>query len=132
MEFTNIYRNGKPQYFFIKVDNENEFEFIQPYFLLTSCDHPRLGRILEMECLFSGSVWQGRQSHGYGYSCSADVYDTLIGAIKKLHGKALSSAAKDELNAINTHERNLNFSAELLSELATLNAAALAKKYNFA
>ena len=131
MEFTNIYRNGKPQYFFIKIDAENEYNFLQPYFLLTSYDHPRLGRILEMDCLFSGSVWQGRQSHGYGYSCSADVYDTLIGAIKKLHGKALSSTAKEELNTINTHERTLTLSANLLSELATLNNAALAKKYNF-
>lgn len=131
MEYTNIYRNGKPQYFFIKLEAENEFEFLQPYFLLTSYDRPRLGRILEMDCLFSGSVWQGRQSHGYGYSCSADVYDTLIGAIKKLHGKVLSSTAKEELNAINTHERNLKLSAELLAELSSLNDAALAKKYNF-
>lgn len=130
MEFTNIYRNGKPQYFFIKLDAENEYNFLQPYFLLTSYDRPRLGRILEMECLFSGSVWQGRQSHGYGYSCSADVYGTLIGAIKKLHGKALSTAAKEELNAINTHDSTLTLSAELLTELATLNTAALAKKYN--
>ena len=131
MEFTNIYRNGKPQYFFIKLDAENEFNLLQPYFLLTSYDRPRLGRILEMEFLVSGSVWQGRQSHGYGYSCSADVYDTLIGAIKKLHGKALSSTAKEELNAINTHNSTLTLSAELLAELATLNAAAIAKKYNF-
>ena len=130
MEFTNIYRNGKPQYFFIKADNENEFNFLQPYFLLTSYDHPRLGRILEMECLFSGSVWQGRQSHGYGYSCSADVYGTLIDAIEKLHGKNLSSTATEELKAINTHDRKLTLSAELLAELATLNNAALAKKYN--
>ena len=131
MEFTNIYRNGKPQYFFIKIDKEAEYNFLQPYFLLTSYDRPRLGRILEMECLFSGSVWQGRQSHGYGYSCSADVYDTLIDAIKKLHGKALSSTAKEELNAINTHDSALTLSASLLAELATLNNAALAKKYNF-
>lgn len=130
MEFTNIYRNGKPQYFFIKLDAENEFEFLRPYFLLTSYDRPRLGRILEMECLFSGSVWHGRQSHGYGYSCSADVYETLIIAIEKLHGKTLSSTAMEELNAINTHNNTLTLSANLLSELATLNTAALAKKYN--
>ena len=130
MEFTNIYRNGKPQYFFIKADNENEFNFLQPYFLLTSYDRPRLGRILEMECLFSGSVWQGRQTHGYGYSCSADVYETLISAVKKLHGKELSSTAVEELNAINTHNSTLTLSANLLQELATLNTAALAKKYN--
>lgn len=130
MEYTNIYRNGKPQYFFIKLDAENEFNLLQPYFLLTSYDRPRLGRILEMECLFSGSVWQGRQTHGYGYACSADVYDTLIDAIKKLHGKVLSSTAVEELNAINTHNNTLTLSANLLAELATLNNAALAKKYN--
>lgn len=41
MEYTNIYRNGKPQYFFIKLDAENEYNFLQPYFLLTSYDRPR-------------------------------------------------------------------------------------------
>ena len=83
-----------------------------------------------MECLFSGSVWQGRQSHGYGYSCSADVYDTLIDAIKKLHKKTLSQSAIDELNAINTHESTIHLSTELLDELGTLNTAAFMKKFN--
>lgn len=131
MEFTNIYRNGKPERFFIKIDSEQEFGFIQPYFLLTSSDKPRLGRILEMECLFSGSVWQGRQTHGYGYSCSADVYGTLIDAIKKLHGKKLSDDARAELNAINTHNSAISITESTLAELATLNGGALAKKYNF-
>ena len=36
MEFTTIYRNGKPQYFFIKIDEPAEFNFLQPYFLVTS------------------------------------------------------------------------------------------------
>lgn len=131
MEFTNIYHNGKPERFFIKIDSEQEFGFIQPYFLLTSSDKPRLGRILEMECLFSGSVWQGRQSHGYGYSCSADVYGTLIDAIKKLHGKKLSDDARAELNAINTHNSAISLTESTLAELSTLNSEALAKKYNF-
>lgn len=130
MEFTNIYRNGKPQYFFIKLDAENEFNFLRPYFLLTSYDRPRLGRILEMECLFSGSVWQGRQTHGYGYSCSDDVYGTLIDAIKKLHGKKLSDDARAELDAINTHDSRIYITESTLAELATLNGEALAKKYN--
>lgn len=130
MEFTNIYRNGKPERFFIKIDSEQEFNFIKPYFLLTSIDKPRLGRILEMECLFSGSVWQGRQTHGYGYSCSADVYGTLIDAIKKLHGKKLSDDASAELNAINTHNSAIYITESTLAELATLNGEALAKKYN--
>ena len=130
MEFTTIYRNGKPQYFFIKIDEPAEFNFIQPYFLITSMDKPRFGRILEMECLFSGSVWEGRQSHGYGYSCSADVYDTLIDAIRKLHEKGLSEESKQELNAINTHESTLKLSENLLRELARLNAIALERKYS--
>lgn len=121
MKFTTIYRNGKPQYFFIKLDNEKEFNFIQPYFLVTSMNRPKYGRILEMNCLFSGSVWQGRQTHGYGYSCSADVYGTLIEIIRKLYEKTLSKQALQEINAINTHDEHLKLSLETLSELATLN-----------
>lgn len=130
MEFTTIYRNGKPQYFFIKIDHAEEFNFIQPYFLVTSMDKPRFGRILEMECLFSGSVWQGRQSHGYGYSCSADVYGTLIDAIHKLYRKELSDESKQELTAINTHDDTLKLSENLLAELAKLNMIALERKYS--
>ena len=130
MEFTTIYRNGKPQYFFIKIDEPAEFNFLQPYFLVTSIDKPRFGRILEMTCLFSGSVWQGRQSHGYGYSCSADVYGTLIDAIYKLYSKELSDESKQELTAINTHENTLKLSENLLKELAKLNMNALERKYS--
>ena len=129
MEFTTIYRNGKPQYFFIKIDEPAEFNFLQPYFILTSLEKPRFGRILEMECLFSGSVWQGRQTHGYGYSCSADVYGTLIDAIKKLHGKTISPDAISEIDKINTHESTLILSIATLKELATLNTIALERKY---
>jgi len=130
MEFTTIYRNGKPQYFFIKIDEPAEFNFLQPYFLVTSLDKPRFGKILEMECLFSGSVWQGRQSHGYGYSCSADVYGTLLDAIRKLHWKELSEESKNELMNINTHDNTLILSIATLKELATLNTVALERKYN--
>lgn len=129
MEFSTIYRNGKPQYFFIKIDEPAEFNFLQPYFLVTSIDKPRFGRILKMECLFTGSVWQGRQSHGYGYSCSADVYGTLIDAIYKLYNKELSEESKQELNAINTHDNILKLSVNLLAELAKLNKIALERKY---
>lgn len=130
MEFTTIYRNGKLQYFFIKIDEPAEFNFLQPYFLVTSFDHPRFGSILEMECLFSGSVWQGKQRHGYGYSCSADVYDTLINAIHKLYKKELSEESKQELNAINTHNSTLKLSENLLAELAKLNMITLERKYS--
>lgn len=131
LQFNTIYKNGKPQYFFIKSDKPEEFNFIQPYFLATSIDHPRHGRILELNTLFSGAgaVWCGRQQHGYGYSASADVYGELIEIIKKEHGKNLSEEAKKELNAINTHDDNLTLSDELLNELKAHNINALELKY---
>lgn len=129
MEFNTIYRNGKLERFFIKLDHMNEYPFLQPYFILTSIDKPRLGNILEMECLFSCSVWQGKQRHGYGYSCSADVYGTLINAINKLHKGKLSEAAQREINGINAHNSTLKLSAETLSELSALNSIALFEKY---
>ena len=130
MKFATIYHNGKPQNFFIKLDRPEEFEFLQPYFILTTSDKPRFERILEMDCLFSGSVWFGRQRHGYGYSCSADVYGSLIEAIHKLYNGALSPETVQELNAINTHEDDLRLSENALNELKTLNAAALERKWN--
>lgn len=128
MEFNTIYKNGRPQYFFLLLDKLEEWAILQPYYLTTTNDHPRAGRILEMDCLFSGRVWGGRVSHGYGYACSADVYGTLIGLIRKLHGKRLSAAAVKELDAINTHEDRLTLSDATLQELATLNAAAFARR----
>ena len=131
LQFNTIYKNGKPQYFFIKSEKPEEFNFIQPYFLATSIDHPRHGRILELNTLFSGAgaVWCGRQQHGYGYSASADVYGELIEIIEKAYGKKLSEEAKKELNAINTHDDNLTLSDELLNELKTHNINALELKY---
>lgn len=129
MEYTSIYKNGKPAYFFIKIDAPEEWEFIQPYFLCTDCTHTRCGSILDMECLYSESVWYGRQRHGYGYSPSSDVYGQLITCIEKLHGKALSDTARAELHAINTHDDKLHISVETLNELKTLNAAAFERKY---
>lgn len=129
MEYTSIYKNGKPAYFFIKLDSIKEFEFIQPYFLLTDSAHTRCGNILEMECLFSGSVWYGRQRHGYGYSPSHDVYSQLVACVRKLHGKNLSDAVLAELARINTDDRILHISAETLEELAKLNAEAFERKY---
>lgn len=82
-----------------------------------------------MECLYSGSVWYGRQRHGYGYSPSHDVYGQLIACIEKLHGKALSDTARAELHAINTDDNRLHISAKTLEELDALNAAAFERKY---
>lgn len=130
MKYSSIYKNGKPNYFFIKSDNPKEFNFIQPYFLVTSSDHPRKCSIKSMECLFSGSVWYGKQSHGYGYSSSADVYNTLINIIKALYNNKLSDKAIKELNKINTHEDNIKLSRRLLEELKELNSQALDEKLN--
>lgn len=121
MKFTTIYKNGKPEHFFIKLDKPNEFSFLQPYFLATSIDHKRHGRIKELECLFSGSVFIGKQYHGYGYSCSADVYGELITIINKLHGKKLSERTKKELAKINTHDDEQKISKATLDELRELN-----------
>lgn len=129
MEFTTIYRNGRPQYFFIKLEAANEFAFIQPYFILTSYENKRFENILEMECLFSGSTWYGRQKHGYGYSCSADVFESLVRAIKKLHKDKLSESTLQELYAINSHDDTLHLSEATLSELSALNSKALEDKY---
>lgn len=125
MNFTNIYRNGKPQYFFIMVDDPNEISFIHPYFLATTSDHQRHGRILEMACLFSASVWQGRQTHGYGYSCSADVYGELIRIIEKVHKNRLTDTDREELRKINTHDERLTLSQALLANLSKYNAEAI-------
>lgn len=130
MKYSSIYKNGKPDYFFIKADSPKEFDFIQPYFLVTSSDHPRKGSIKSMECLFSGSVWYGKQSHGYGYSSSADVYNTLISIIKALYNNKLSDKAIKELNNINTHDDEIKLSRRLLDELSALNIETLNNKYN--
>lgn len=130
MKYSSIYKNGKPDYFFIKADNPKEFNFIQPYFLVTSSDHPRKGSIKSMECLFSGSVWYGKQSHDYGYSSSADVYNTLTSIIKALYNNKLSDKAIKELNNINTHDDEIKLSKRLLEELEKLNSQALDEKLN--
>jgi hypothetical protein len=128
MKFTTIYKNGKPDYFFIKLDKPNEFSFIQPYFLVTSIDHKRHGRIKELECLFSDSVFIGKQYHGYGYSASADVYGELITIINKLHSKKLSERAKKELKKINTHDDEQKISKATLDELRKLNSEIILHK----
>lgn len=130
MKYSSIYKNGKPDYFFIKADKPKEFNFIQPYFLTTTIEHPQKGRIKSMECLFAGSVWYGKQSHGYGYSSSSDVYSTLINIIKDLYKSKLSDKSIKELNKINTHEDEIKLSRRLLDELSALNIETLNNKYN--
>ncbi len=133
MEFNSIYKNGKPDYFFITIDREKgERAFIQPYFIVTDIDHPRRGRIREMNVLVNiGNfiVYYGKATHGYGYSHSADVYGELVDIIRDTYGKELTDAEEEELRKINTHDDKLTLSPELLEHLAELNKVALDKKF---
>lgn len=132
MEFNSIYKNGKPDYFFITIDSKKgERAFIQPYFIVTDIDHPRRGRIKEMNVLVNTNgiiVYYGKATHGYGYSHSADVYGELIDIIRDIYGKELTDDEEKELSKINTHDDELTVSPELLEHLAELNKAALDKK----
>ena len=132
MKFNSIYRNGKPDYFFITIDSKKgERAFIQPYFIVTDIDHPRRGRIREMNVLENMNdvvIYYGKATHGYGYSHSADVYGELIDIIRDSYGEELTDAEKYELSKINTHDDELKLSPELLEHLAELNKVALDKK----
>ena len=132
MEFNSIYKNGKPDYFFITIDSKKgERAFIQPYFIVTDIDHPRRGSIREMNVLVNTNgiiVYYGKATHGYGYSHSADVYGELIDIIRDTYGEELTDAEKEELRKINTHDDELTASPELLEHLAELNKVALDKK----
>lgn len=132
MEFNSIYKNGKPDYFFITIDSKKgERAFIQPYFIVTDIDHPRRGSIREMNVLVNTNgiiVYYGKATHGYGYSHSADVYGELIDIIRDTYGEELTDAEKEELSKINTHDDELTVSPELLEHLAELNKVALDKK----
>lgn len=132
MEFNSIYKNGKPDYFFITIDSKKgERAFIQPYFIVTDIDHPRRGRIREMNVLVNTNgiiVYYGKATHGYGYSHSADVYGELIDIIRDTYGEELTDAEEKELSKINTHDDELTVSPELLEHLAELNKVALDKK----
>lgn len=133
MQFTSIYKNGKPDYFFIAIDNaKHEFQFIRPYYIVTDMDHPKHGRIKEMNNLLSigsTSVAYGKGTHGYGYSFSADIYGELISIIRTLYKDELTEAEKEELNKINTHDDDLELSAGLLAHLGELNSKALEEKW---
>lgn len=133
MKFNSIYKNGKPDYFFITIERKKgERAFIQPYFIVTDIDHPRRGSIKEMNVLENINdviVYYGKATHGYGYSHSADVYGELIDIIRDSYGKELTDAEHKELNKINIHDDELTVSPELLEHLAELNKIALDKKF---
>lgn len=132
MEFNSIYKNGKPDYFFITIDSKKgERAFIQPYFIVTDIDHPRRGSIREMNVLVNKDgiiVYYGKATHGYGYSHSADVYGELIDIIRDTYGKELTNTEAYELSKINIHDDELTVSPELLEHLAELNKVALDRK----
>lgn len=123
---------GNSNVFMLSVDNSREINFIQPYFFVTSMEHPRKGNINRLDCKISGQVWAGTQRHGWGYSWSADVFGTLIEIIKTLYRNKLSEKAKRELNNINTHESDIKLSNSLLNELSRLNSEYLNEKYSVA
>lgn len=133
MKFNSIYKNGKPDYFFITIDRKKgERAFIQPYFIVTDIDHPRHGRIREMNVLENMNdvtIYYGKATHGYGYSHSADVYGELIDIIRDSYGKELTDAEKTVLSKINTHDDELTLAPELLEHLAELNRVALDARF---
>lgn len=130
MIYQSIYKNGKPDYFFLRAETPKEWAFIQPYFLMSSIDKPRVGRIRCMECLFSGDTWYGKQTHGYGYSASHDVYGQLLDCIAKLYKGHLSGETAAALNSLNIDDDTVHLPENVLDELDRLNSAELAKKYN--
>lgn len=126
MELARITKNGRADYFIIRTEKPEEWELLRPYYLQTSYDKPRAGRILEMKCLFSENIWCVRLIR----SCAgtADVFRALVDLALKLHGGQLSAAAVDELKGSNTCSHRLTLSDETLQELAALNAAAFARR----
>ena len=76
MEIARITKNGRADYFVIRTEKPEEWELLRPYYLQTSYDKPRAGRILEMACLFSDSVWCVRLSRSY--AGTADVFRALV------------------------------------------------------
>lgn len=132
MKFTSRYE-GKKHLFYIQIDKKNEFELLQPYFLATSYDHPRKGRINYMDCLFSGAVWCGSCRHGYGYSVSADVYGSLYSIIREMYkNKIVDGGPLDNfLSNWNTHDNDFLAPDEAMEELRALNDKAMEEKFNF-
>ena len=130
IEYSSIYKKGKITNFFIKIDKNEEFEFIQPYFIVTDLNHTRKGSIKRMDCLFSNAVWEGEQTHGWGYSGSHEIFLTIIyDIILKIYDKKLTEKAKKELKKINTHDNKIKISNATLKELRILNDEALEEKW---
>lgn len=129
MKYYAIYKKGKVDRFFIKATQKEYVALLQNYFTVTSLDRPRLGRIYEMECLFSGEVWTGRQYHGFGYASCADVYGELIALVKKIFKNRLTQRTLAELETVNTHDDELTLSPETIEELSLLANEKLAERY---
>lgn len=133
MKFTSIYKNGKPDYFFIALDvTKHEFNFVQPYYIVTDIDHTRHGRIREMNALVNlgdTEIQYGKGTHGYGYSFSADIYGELINIIRTLYKNELTESELEELRKINTHDDDLELSEGLITHLGELNNKAIEEKW---
>ena len=131
MEFNSIYKNGRPDYFFITIESE-ERPFVQPYFIVTDIDHKKRGNITYMEVLQSFgnfTTYYGKGRHGYGYSFSADIYGELIDIIETLYKDALTEAELEELRKSNTHDEKVVLAEGLLAHLKELNEKALEEKW---
>ncbi len=137
MKYASIYKNGKLQNFYIKATKKEYDAFLQNYFILTSLEKPRLGNIKELSVLFSNdyknenseAVYMGKQYHGWGYSASADVYDELLRAIKKLYNSELNEKELEELEKINIHDELLTVGDALLEKLGRLSNNKLHEKW---
>lgn len=132
MKFASIYKNGKPDYFFIALGDEKEFQFVRPYYITTSLERPRHGRIKEVNNLLNANniyVVYGKGVHWYGYSFSADIYGELINIILKLYKNDLTKNELEELRDINTHKNTIVLSDGLLSHLSELNQKAFDLKF---
>lgn len=131
MEFNSIYKNYKPDYFFITIENK-ERPFVQPYFIVTDIDHKKRGNITYMEVLQNFgdfTTYYGKGRYGYGYSFSADIYGELIDIIRTLYKDDLTEAELEELRKINTHDEKVTLSEGLLEHLKELNKIALDEKW---
>ena len=131
MEFNSIYKNGKPDYFFITIESK-ERPFVQPYFIVTDIDHKKHGNITYMEVLqnFGNfTTYYGKGRHGFGYSFSHDIYSELKCIIKTLYKNDLTDEEKEELGKINTHDKKVTLSEGLLAHLKELNTKALEEKW---
>ena len=116
MQYNAIYKNGKPERFFLRLDDEKERAIVALYFLESAKKGPRVGRINQMAWVFT-DVLSGKQRHGAGYSSAADVFGTFRMLILGRAGSALSESVRDEVFSMNTHDDVVRLSKRALDEI---------------